>query len=243
MKNMRILSTLIFIVASFLVKAQSDKYDELVILYADEKYEKVIEQSDKLSGKEAYKKDAEPYFWMSKAFYKISLSGTMDPAYKNAYKSAVKSLAKGMKKDKDSSVTKHNIEFVEELQQSLKELVVNDLLVGDFRKAGGWAQQYLKISYNAVGAEYLVASTKYRAGDKTGAKTIFSKCDKILKSTNSIENWSEPDRVLLKAGVLQSAECFLESKQLDKAMELLNSVKPWFMEDEDFNEKYKEFTN
>ena len=52
---------------------------------------------------------------------------------------AVKSLAKGMKKDKDSSVTKYNIEFVEELQQSLKELVVNDLLVGDYRKAGGWA--------------------------------------------------------------------------------------------------------
>ena len=85
---MRILITLMFIVASFLVKAQSDKYDELVILYADEKYDKVIEQSEKLSGKDANKKDAEPYFWMSQAFYKISLSGTIDPAYKNAYKSS-----------------------------------------------------------------------------------------------------------------------------------------------------------
>lgn len=243
MINMRFLSTLTFIFASFLVKAQSDKYDELIILYADEKYEKLIEQSEKLVGKDANKKDAEPYFWMSKAFYKISLSGTSDPTYKNAYKSAAKSLAKGMKKDKDTSVTEYNIEYVEEFQHSLKELVVNDLLVGDYRKAGGWAQQYSKISHNEVGAEYLVAATKYRAGDKNGAKSIFSKCEKTLQSINSIENWSEPDRVLLKAGVLQSAECFLESKQLNKAMDLLNSVKPWFIEDEEFNEKYIEFTN
>lgn len=241
---MKYLSGLIFVLSVFFADAQSDeKYDELVILFADAKYEKLIDQAEKLANKEDNKKDPEPYMWLSKAYYKISLSGTMDPAFKNAYKSSLKAMEKVIKLDKDTSCIKKNSEFIEELQNSLKELIVNDLAVEDFKKAAGWAQQYSKISYNSVGAEYLVAASKFRSGDKTGAKTLFKKCDDIIASTTSIESWVEADIVLLKEGALQSAECYLASKQLDKAMELLNTLKPWYSDDEDFNQKYIEFTN
>jgi len=64
-----------------------------------------------------------------------------------------------------------------------------------------------------------------------------------LSTIKSLENWTEADIVMLKEGALQYAECYLAAKQLDKAMELLNTIKPWYLEDNDFNEKYKEFTN
>jgi len=181
MKN---ISLLFFLFSSFLTFSQPEKYDELVILFADAKYEKLIDLAEKLASKEENKKDAEPYVWLSKAYYKISLSGSMDPEYKNAYKSSVKALEKAKKIDKDSSCFNRNEEFVEELKSSLKEMIVNDLAVEDFKKAAGWAQLYSKISFNSVGADYLVAAAKYRAGDKTGAKTLIKIVMKFCQQLN-----------------------------------------------------------
>jgi hypothetical protein len=44
-------------------------------------------------------------------------------------------------------------------------------------------------------------------------------------------------------GVIQTAECYVSSRQVDKAKTLLGKVAQWFEEDEEFKAKYDEIVN
>ena len=239
-----ILIVFLTLLTSFFVSSQEEgKYDDLVILFADAKYEKLIKTANKYSEKDANKKDVEPYLMMAKAYYKISLSGTMDPEYKNSYKYALKYLAKAKKYDKDSSYYKKEQDFIVEFQESVEQRMLNDLEAEDFRKAAGWAQKYSKITHHPVGAQLLVASGKYRSGDKTGAKNILAKCDHSIAQIDNLAFWIDSDVSFFKHGVIQAAECYVAARQLEKAQQLLNTVKVWYLDDEEFNLRLEEILN
>ena len=229
--------------SSLLIAQEEGKYDDLVILYADAKYEKVIATAEKYCQKEDNKKDAEPYMWMAKAFYKISLSGTIPEGFQNSYKSASKSLAKAFKLDKDSTCFEKNDDFIYEFQASIEERLLNDLSSEEYKKASGWAQQYSKVTYYSVGADLLVASVKFRSGDKTGAKTLLAKCDQQIDLIDNLAHWSDSDVSIFKHGVIQAAECYVAARHLEKAQALLDKVIGWYLDDEEFNLRLKEILN
>jgi hypothetical protein len=229
--------------STFTFSQEDAKYDDLVILFADAKYEKVVVTAEKYSLKEENKKDAEPYMWMAKAFYKISLSGSITEGFENAYKDASKSLAKAFKLDRDSTCFKENDDFIYEFQASIEERLLNDLSAEDYKKASGWAQQYAKVTLNPTGANLLIASVKFRSGDKTGAKVMLDKCDQEINLIENLAHWSDSDVSIFKHSVIQAAECYVAARQLEKAQALLDKVKVWYLDDEEFNLRLKEIMN
>ena len=232
-----------FLMSTFSFSQDDEKYDDLIILFADAEYEKLIKTADKYIQKDENKKDVAPYMLMAKSYYKISLSGSMDEDFKNSYKYALKYLAKAKKYDKDSAYYNKEEDFVLAFQESVEERLLNDLEAEDFRKAAGWAQKYAKITHNPVGADLLVAAGKYRAGDKSGSKIAFSKCDEELAKIDNLAHWSDSDVSIFKHGVIQAAECFVAARQLEKAQNLLNTVKVWYLDDEEFNLRLDEILN
>ncbi len=236
----KIVGIFLFCITALLSNAQPPEYDDLKILYADAKYEKLSKVADHYTQKEDLKKDPIPFLWLAKGLYKISLSGTSDEKFKNAYKDALAAMAKALKNDKDSSMmTEHN-EFVNEFQGSLLELINNDIAAKDYNKASGWAMKYAKVSLNPVGAKYLDGAAKFRKTDKGGANTLWKEADAFIAKVKSIEEWTESDRNILKVGAFQAAECMISGKQVDKAKALLDKIAPWFKEDDDFKAKYDE---
>ncbi len=241
MKN--VFSLFIVVFTTFLSSAQAPDYDDLKILYADGKYEKLISSAEKYTLKDNLKKDPYPFMWLSKGCYKMSISGTSDEKYKTAYKDALSAMSKVMKLDKDSSCVNTHREFVDELQMSLANMT-NDAISSDkFKEASGFAVKYYKISGHFVGAKYIEAAAKFRSGDKAAADLIWKECDKILTATKSIESWTEADKVFFRSGVLFSADCYVNARQKDKAVTLLNKVAQWFEEDEEFKTRYNEIVN
>ncbi len=221
------------IVLSLQVKAQPPGYDDLKILYADGNYEKLVKVADNYSLKESLKKDPLPFIWLAKGLYKISLSGTDDEKFKNAYKDAIGAFSKAIKNDKDQTLLTDEVEFISEFQLSLAELISNDLTAKDYNKASGWVIKYYKITRFPLCVSYVDGATKFRKSDKSGANTIWKEADTKLAAI-SIDNWSEADISIFKIGVLQTAECYIASKQVDKAKTLLNKATSLFEEDEDF---------
>lgn len=228
-----------FFLGSYL-SAQVADFDDLKILYADGKYEKLISAAEKYSLKEDNKKNPLPLLWMAKGYYKISLSNSGNEKFKNAYKDAIGSLAKAMKIDKDSTLMKTNQEFIDEFQMSMAERVNNELSALKIKEAAGWATKYYKITNHPLGSRYLEASAKYRGGDKGGAATLWKECDKQLPLVKNLEDWSEADISILKAGILQTVECYIAARQVEKAVALMDKVAPWFAEDEEFVTRQKE---
>lgn len=241
MKNTFIL--FFFFITSLSLSAQPPTYDDLKILYADANYEKLVKVAENYTLKDDLKKDPIPYLWLAKGLYKISLSGTDDERFKNAYKDAIGALSKALKNDKDGSQLADHREFVEEFQLSMVTMIENDLTAKDYNKAAGWVVKYYKITNNPVGAKFLDASSKYRKADKGGANTLWKEAELLLGKITSIEDWTEADKTMLKLGVLQTAECYVTSRQHDKAKNVLNKVAQWYEGDEDFKTKYDEIVN
>ncbi len=239
----KILPLLLFVLSALTVNAQAPNYDDLKILYADANYEKLVKVSSGYTLKDDLKKDPIPFIWLAKGLYKISLSGSDDEKYKNAYKDAIAALTKAMKNDKDGTALSEFQEFIDEFQGSLVELINNDLDAKDYNKASGWVIKYIKVTKNPIGAKYLDGASKYRKTDKGGANTAWKEAETMLTKITTIEDWSDADKDMLKIGVFQTAECYILSKQKDKAKTLLNKVAQWYEEDEDFKTKYDEIIN
>jgi hypothetical protein len=244
-----LVAILSFLFLSASAYSQTREYKDLVILYADgtyDSYKKLVKQAEKYTLKDATKKDPKPYFWMAKGLYKISVSGTDDENYKNAYKDAIKFLGKGIKYDykyNDGSYTSEESEFVDMLQMTLFETANNEISDGSYKRAFSWVLKYTKITQNKVGANYLMGACKYEAADKTTARDYWKKAETELETIESIENWSEADKFMLKYGVLHSAGALKRSRQEDKAKALVNKVAQWFEEDEDWEALYDEIVN
>jgi hypothetical protein len=241
---MKILIATIFgLISTISVLAQAPDFDDLKILYADANYEKLVSVSEKYADKDATKKDPNVYMWMTKGYYKISVSGEADDDFKNAFKTGIGALGKAMKYDTDGSCFSENEEFVEKFTMACVERIMNDVGAEDYRKAYGWNIKYLKISQNPVGATYMEGALKFRNSDKGGANTAWKEAETMLKDINSLDGWFKADVELLKHGVIQTAEAYISSRQVDKAKELLNKVAPWFEGDDDFKMEYDKVVN
>ena len=238
MKNVFCLLLMLFsLTLSF---SQEPDFDDLTILYADGKYDKLVSAAHKYSMKEHLQKHPLPFMWMAKGLYKISISGIPNEKHKDPYKEAIGFLAKAIKVDKDSSCLKDNKEFVDEFQLSVVERVSNAISSNKFKDASGWAVKYYKITKNPIGPKYIEAASKFRGGDKGGATTLWKEIEKTLPLINHLEGWSDADKDLFVIGVLQTAECYIAAHQEDKAIALFNKVAPWFEEHEAFKTRYDE---
>lgn len=234
------LPLLVCMLLTNLLLAQAPEYDDLKILFADGKYEKLVDKASGYTTKEKTKKDPLPFMWLSRGLYKISLSGTNDPNYKNAYKDAIGAMATAFKLDKDGTKLTPYQDFVGQFQKSMVELISNEVTLGDLNKAASWVSKYYKITRNPLGAKFLDAAAKFKKGERGTANHMWKEAEKHLTDVDTIETWSDGDKNLLKIGVMQSAECLIAAKQVEKAKTLMDSIAKWFENEEDYRTKYSE---
>jgi hypothetical protein len=223
--------------------AQAPDYNDLRILYADANYDKLIRESEKYTLKDDTKSDPTPYVWLAKGLFRIQGASTGEEKYKNAFKDALTALGSAKKKDKDGSVFAAEAEFVDTVKATLAQTIMDHITAKEFQKANSWIIKVYKISPDDVGAKFLEGACKFRAGDKGGANILWKDAEKRLTAVNSINDWSRPDKEMLKIGVLETAECYVSSKQVDKAKTILNKIAQWYENDEEFKKRYDEIVN
>lgn len=228
---------------------QPPSYDDLNILYADGRYEKLVASASHYTEKDDTKKDALPQMWLGRGLYKISMSGTDDERFKNAYKESVGAVGKAIKLDKSGEVQSQYSEFFEEFKMSLVNMIRPDVENGDFKKASPWITKYYKLNMKSIGTKYLDGVAKFKGGDRSTANTLWKEADTWLAQVNDFDSWSPAEKELLKLGVMSTADAYVTAKQVDKAKTLLGKVKQWYEEnedhpaDEEFMEKYNSIVN
>lgn len=243
MKN---LLFLLICLITFTSNAQkSVKYDDLLVLFADGNYEKLVKSAEKYTLNDKTKNDAEPYMWLAKGLYAMSKDAkySTDETYKNAYKDAISAVGKFMRKDKDGALFEENIDFFSKFKGSLVEVIENELSTKNYSKTYGWVLKMKKLSPNDAGNAFLEGACKYRKGDKSGATLSWVTANDLLSKITSVDDWKKEDFKLLELGVFETAQCYIDSRRVDNAKALLNKVKQWFEDDEDFKAKYDEIIN
>lgn len=216
------------------------QYDELRILYADQKFEKVVKLAEKMAGDDKYKKDPMVYYWFSKGLYKVSQSGNTAPEFKNAYKESINHLSKLLRNDKNGEAMQEDEvrEYVYEIQGTLVEQIKNEISTGNFRKASSWILTYKKVTKNPIGQMLLEAAGKFKVDDKSGGITGLKAAEAELAKVSDIKDFTDSDKEMFKLGLIWGAEGYTSIRQLDKAKALLEKGAQWFKDDEEFQEAY-----
>jgi hypothetical protein len=243
MKKLLSLLTGILYSLSLFSQIGDDEYEELLILKADQNWEKLITQSEKLTEKNKTKNDPVPYYYLAYGLYKISFLGARPEEYKNAYKDALTAVGKMGRKDDDGKVLEEYDEFFNELKYSLLEIIKNEIDAGEYRRAFGWVMKIYKFGRDHIGGKYLEGAVRYRNGDKATARTKWKEAAQLLDELESTDDWMEADRDFIKLGMYESAKCQIEARQMDAAKEIMNLGHKYFEEDEDWKRWYDEIVN
>jgi len=223
--------------------AQDDDYDNLLIYKADQNWEKLIREAEKLTTKTKTKNEALPYYYLTYGLYKISFIGDRPDEYKNAYKDALTAAGKMGRKDGADQVFEQYADFYNELKMSLLEIIRNEIEGGDYRRAFGWVMKIYKFDRDHIGGKYLEGACRHHNGDKATARAKWKEGQDLIKALESTSHWTDADKAMIKLGLYESAKALVASRQKDAAKEIMNLGAQWFEEDKDWKVWYDEIVN
>jgi hypothetical protein len=214
--------------------AQPPYYDDLVILYADGSYEKLLKKAEKYTLKPDTKNDPVPYLYLAKANFEMSKDAVYAEAYPKAYNQAIGFAGKCIKKDKEGLVQEEYADFFTDLKISCVEDIRNLVESSDFNRLRGSIMKLQRFDKEDVGSWFLLTAAQYRIKDKGSAKITFKEAMLKLEAIESTDSWRSVDFVMFRMGILEYAKYCAELSQLDKVRDILGKTKQWMENDEEY---------
>lgn len=243
---MKKLALLIVVIAGISGKsfAQPPSYDDLIILYADGNYEKLLKVAEKYTQKDDTKKDALPFLYLAKCNFMMSKDQTWLEKYPKAFNDAIRFAGNVIKKDKEGVVVEENKEFFVDLKGALVEDMKNLIDEGSYAKLMGYIAKLHRFSKDDVGSYFLKTGAQYQEKDKSGAKLTQREAWERLEAVENVDAWSDIDKEMLKIGTMEYCNAQINvMKQTAPAKELLGKVKQWLEDDEEFMDYYNKIIN
>lgn len=254
---MKHITLLLLFIGGFILNAnaQPPTYDDLVILFSDADYEKLLKKAEKYTQSDKSRKDAIPYLYLSKANFEISKGGEQEELlakYPRAFKESIKYAGKCIQKDKEGIVVADNMAHFTNLKVVVTEILRNLAESGDFGRLMGQIPLMIKVDKKDIGAYYLKAAAYYYKKDITGMKKTAKLADEMLKTADpnaftisedddfDLTNKKKADINMLKLGVINYARALVLARQKEGAKDIMGKVKQWFEEDEEFKAVYDE---
>ncbi len=153
--------------------AQPPGFEDLVILYADGKYDKCILKAEKYTEKEDTKREPVPYIYMSMSLFQISKDQSWvekNEEFAKAFKDALKYAAKFSKSDKDNAYASEYKEYLDELLNAVIEESQFFVMEEKYSKAVGNYKKVCEIFPNSAGGWLYKGVMDWRNRVKADAK-------------------------------------------------------------------------
>ena len=216
-------------------KPQKNPWDDLLILYVDEKYDKLLTKAESYTNADKTTKEPMPYLYASKAYYEMSKNEKYAKDYppEKALKAALKYAAKYRKKDKEGQYFDDNKDYFDELKEVTLEEAENLVMKEDWIKA--------KRNYDAItdfdpadaGAWMLLGYVNLKQNITEGKLNI-KKSAELFRSLD-FKSLSYIDKRCVKFGLINYAQ-FLKTKGLaDSARTTLNLGLPYLKDDKEYS--------
>jgi len=225
------------------LNAQKDKkIDELIFLYVDEKYDKVIDKALALTENDAYKKNPLPLIYASMGYYQISRRPdkydiSKGGKFENPLKNAQKYLASFMKKDaKANEYFNDYKEYYDLLADTSNKLGQHFFLMENYSKSAGAYKTAVKalpqdpilLLWQGIGE---VKSKNFAEGDKN-----------IIAALDKIDENFKPSAVtggVLAHGMLIVSEYLTQKGDMTNANKAKKLVEVFKKDDPDKLDKKK----
>lgn len=223
------------------VNAQ-ETYDDLLILYVDAEYEKLISKAERYTENDNTRKDPQPYLYLSKAYFEMSRLEDYRDEYPKAFRDALKYASKYRRKDKELEYWDINEEFFAELRaEAMREA---DLYIAD-RDPRGLSQaariykSLVDIDPDDVGAGMMYSATLYTINRRGEADVLMKDLGPKLVDVE-VDDMTEDQKEMLKFGLMFYAQYLNEDGRRDSARATMNLGYQHFKEDNEFKLVYEE---
>lgn len=228
----------------------AQEYQDLLIMYVDEKYDKCFDKAVKYTESDKTSKDALPYLYASMASFEMSRDHEYVDDFPKAFSTALSYGAKYRKKDPEDAYKEDSREYIEKLKMIIAEEVENYLLEGSEKGYGKSASLLKKI--NAIdtkdfGAMLLWGYLEIESKNKTEGKKILSEGFRLIKTIGTdvqFGDMTESQQYYLRMALMAYAKSQRE-KDPAGAKETISIGHQYFYEEREDcfikgNEKFKE---
>lgn len=227
----------------------AQEFEDLIILYADGKYDKCLVKAEKYTDDDDTKRHPLPYLYMSMSFFEISKDASWvekNEEFDGAFKDALSYAGKYAMKDARNDWEYHAeyLDFFLELQEVVLEDCRNYLADEDFSRAAGELGKLVRFMPNDPGAWLLNGVANQRNRNARNAMESFQESDKILEAEDfNFENLEDVQKEILKVGMMEYAKMQEYFRKKEEGIKMLDKGKIYFENDEEFAKFYDEYVN
>ena len=231
----KFLTLAVFLLTYGAATAQKHVYEDLLVMFVDEKYEKCLMKAEAYTMGEETKKDALPFLYMSMSLFEMSKVEKYAVDYPKAARDAVKWAEKYRKKDKDREYFANYEDYWAELNTVSFQAGENLL---DDPKGISKAKQIFDgmVGYypENPGAWLMLAMTQYKSNLVKEGDLSVKAYDKALAAAGDIATLPKDQKTLLKNALIRYADYLVSKGQRDRAKTYAAVGKDVFMEEPDF---------
>lgn len=233
MKKLLFLATTLLLIAT--AQAQKHVYEDLLVMYVDEKYEKCIAKAEAYTEMDDTKKDALPFLYVSMCYFEMSKDEKFAVDYPRASRDALKWAEKYRKKDKEKEFFANYEDYWAELNTMVQELGENML---DDPKGLSKAKQMFDSMTGYYpenpGGWLMLAVAQYKSNLAKEGDVAVAQFDKVIVAAGDITTLPPDQRKLLKNSLIRYADYLVSKGQKDKAKKYASIGKDAFKEEPDF---------
>jgi hypothetical protein len=235
----RIATLLLLIAPLFSLHAQKHVYEDLLVLFVDEQYEKCLVKAENYTLKEATKKDALPFLYISMCLYEMSKLEKFSDDYPKAAVEALKYAVKYRKKDKDNEFFASYEDYWADLNTMAMEM--GEVYLDDERGASKARMtfRYMTQYYpENPGAWLMLALSEYSKNMKREGDESIKGFEEAYNGVPDLNRLPPDQKKLLRTGLIRMSEYLMEKGERSAAREMINRGKDVFMDSPDFKLQY-----
>ncbi|MBK7382783.1 MAG: hypothetical protein IPP83_05890 [Flavobacteriales bacterium] len=231
----KFLTLAVFLFTYGMASAQKHVYEDLLVMYVDEKYEKCLAKAEGYTMGDETKRDALPFLYMSMCLFEMSKQEKYAVDYPRASRDAVKWAEKYRKKDKDREFFGNYEDYWAELNTVSYQAGENLL---DDPKGLSKAKQIFDgmTGYypENPGAWLMLAMSQYKSNLVKEGDLSVKEFDKMIAAAGDIGTLPKDQKTLLKNALIRYADYLVSKGQRDRAKTYAALGKEHFMEEADF---------
>ncbi|MCB0793989.1 MAG: tetratricopeptide repeat protein [Flavobacteriales bacterium] len=238
--DMKNLLTLLLLLLAMGGYAQKHVYEDLLVMYVDEDYEKCMGKAESYTLNDKTRKDPLPYLYMSMCLYEMSKLEKYQADYPKASRDALKYAEKYRKKDKDNEYFANYEDFWAELNTMGMEEGENYYEEGSYSKAKQAFDRMVGYYPENPGAWLMYALCQLKSNLARDAEESLKNFAKAQASMGDIKDLPEDQQKLLRMALIRYAEHLNTAGMQDSARSTIEIGKDAFMENDEFKLMYED---
>ena len=233
-KTQIVLAAAFLFVAGF-AQAQDDEFEDLRVLYMDQKYEKLISKAEGYVNKDNFRKSPEPYLYLSKDYFEMSQLEEFAEKYPpdKAFRDALKWASKYRRKDKEGAIYQDHDFYFNELKKSAIEEAGGLMSDQKYSRAKRYYDGITDFDPTDPGAWLMLGHCQVQMRSMQEAKLTYQQAGKAMHAAN-MEKLNSTERKLLLNGVINYSDYLIEQGMKDSARTTLDLARPALDGDSEF---------